>query len=69
MPEFHGFSSGRAKRACKRSLCGDGDLSHMGMLWNSTLGLSVFLLGPLLPEGMACGHGAACLDSVHIGGA
>ena len=48
-PEFHGCSSGRAKRACKSSLCGYGDLSHVEMRWNSPLGL-------LLPEGMAHGH-------------
>ena len=39
MPEFHGCSSGRAKRAFKRSLLGFGDLSVMGMQSNSTLGL------------------------------
>ena len=44
-PELHGYSSGQAKRACKRSLRGYGDLSRMEMQWNNTCGLSVFLLG------------------------
>ena len=55
-PEFHAFSSGRAKRACKRSLCGYGDLSHMGSaVGQYTWALSV-LIRILLPEGMAYGH-------------
>ena len=43
---FHGYSSGHARRACKRSLRGYGDLSRMEMQWNSTRGLLVFLLRP-----------------------
>ena len=54
-PEFHGCSSGRAKRACKRSLCGYGDLSHMAMQWNSTLGLSAFSLGPCYQKAWLAG--------------
>ena len=38
-PEFHLYSSGQAKRACKRPLRGYGDLSRMGMQWNNTRGL------------------------------
>ena len=49
MPEIHGCSSGRARRAVKRSPLGFGDLSVMGMQSNSTLVLSVFSF-------MAFGH-------------
>ena len=63
-PEFHGCSSGQAKKACKRSLRGYGDLSRMGMQWNNTRGLSVFLLGPCYqkacPMGMRRWRRRAC---------
>ena len=74
-PEFHGYSSGQAKRAYKRSLRGYGDLSRMGMQWNNTRGLSVFLLErcyqKACPKGMRRWKRRAfcCMScGVHIGG-
>ena len=67
-PEFHGCSSGRAERACKRSLCGYGDLSRMGMRWKNTRGLSVFLLGPCYQKAWLMGM-RRWKRGVHIGGA
>ena len=52
------------KRACKRSLRGYGDLSRMGVQWNNTRVLSVFLLGPCYqkawPMGMRRWKRRAC---------
>ena len=56
MPEFHGCFSGRAKRVCKRSLRGFGDLSIMATVWKQYTWALSLLIRSLIPEGMAYGH-------------